>query len=105
MYFIINKSLVTNQSSIKENSSVLQSRLNEQYKNKHLGLNPNLPIEDEYIENLLKQIHFMNMEIKLLKEKQSQSDNNTLWGIVNRTNEPLVKNIIISQEKYQEMKR
>ena len=34
-----------------------------------LGLNPNLNIEDEYIENLLKQIHFMNMEIKLLKEK------------------------------------
>lgn len=31
------------------------------------GLNPNLNIEDEYIENLLKQIHFMNMEIKLLK--------------------------------------
>lgn len=26
-----------------------------------LGLNPNLNIEDEYIENLLKQIHFMNM--------------------------------------------
>lgn len=50
-----------------------------------LGLNPNLNIEDEYVENLLKQIHFMNMEIKLLKEKQAQSDNNALWGIVNRT--------------------
>lgn len=38
-----------------------------------MGLNPNLNIEDSYIENLLKQIHFMNMEIKLLKEKQQQS--------------------------------
>lgn len=26
-----------------------------------MGMNPNLNIEDEYIENLLKQIHFMNM--------------------------------------------
>lgn len=38
-----------------------------------MGLNPNVNIEDEYIENLLKQIHFMNMEIKLVKEKQAQS--------------------------------
>ena len=35
-----------------------------------LGMNPNMNFEDEYIENLLKQIHFMNMECKLLKEKQ-----------------------------------
>jgi len=59
-----------------------------------MGLNPNLNIEDEYVENLLKQVHFMNMEIKLLKEKQSQSDNNALWGIINRTKEPLIKNIV-----------
>jgi hypothetical protein len=26
-----------------------------------IGLNPNLNIEDEYIENLLKQTHFLNM--------------------------------------------
>ena len=31
-----------------------------------IGLNPNLNIEDEYIENLLKQTHFLNMEIKLM---------------------------------------
>ena len=33
-----------------------------------LGLNPNLNvnIEDEYIENLLKQIHFLGLEIKLM---------------------------------------
>jgi hypothetical protein len=31
-----------------------------------IGLNPNLNIEDEYIENLLKQVHFLNMEIKLV---------------------------------------
>ena len=47
----------------------------------------------------------MNMEIKLLKEKQSQSSNNALWGIVNRTNEPLIKNIVDSSTKYQDMKK
>lgn len=31
-----------------------------------LGMNPNLNVEDEYIENLLKQIHFLGLEIKLL---------------------------------------
>jgi hypothetical protein len=69
-----------------------------------MGLNPNLNIEDSYIENLLKQIHFMNMEIKLLKEKQQQSENNALWSVINRTNQPLVMDIIESSEKYQEMK-
>ena len=66
-----------------------------------MGLNPNLAMEDEYIENLLKQIHFMNMEIKLLKEKQQQSNDNALWGVVNRTKQPLVANIVESSEKYQ----
>ena len=47
----------------------------------------------------------MNMEIKLLKQKQSQSDGNSLWGIVNRVNEPLVKNIVDSNQKYQTMKK
>jgi hypothetical protein len=70
-----------------------------------MGMNPNLNIEDEYIENLLKQIHFMNMEIKLIKEKQSQSDGNALWGIVNRTNMPMVNNIVQSSQKYQVMKK
>jgi len=41
------------------------------------------------------------MEIKLLKEKQAQSNNNALWGIVNRTDKPLIKNIVDSSQKYQ----
>lgn len=31
-----------------------------------IGLNPNVPLEDEYIQNLQKQIHFMDLEIKLM---------------------------------------
>ena len=47
----------------------------------------------------------MNMEVKLLKEKQAQSEGNFLWSIINRANEPLVKNIVDSNEKYQSMKK
>ena len=34
--------------------------------NEGMGLNPNINIEDEYIENLLKQVHFLGLEIKLM---------------------------------------
>jgi len=39
-----------------------------------IGLNPNVTLEDEYIQNLQKQIHFMDLEIKLMKEKQQQEE-------------------------------
>jgi hypothetical protein len=39
-----------------------------------IGLNPNVPLEDEYIQNLQKQIHFMDLEIKLMKEKSQQEE-------------------------------
>jgi len=39
-----------------------------------IGLNPNVALEDEYIQNLQKQIHFMDLEIKLMKEKQAQEE-------------------------------
>ena len=34
--------------------------------NEGLGLNPNINVEDEYIENLLKQVHFLGLEINLM---------------------------------------
>jgi hypothetical protein len=34
-----------------------------------LGTNPNVNVEDEYISNLQQQIHFMELELKILKEK------------------------------------
>lgn len=47
----------------------------------------------------------MNMEIKLMKEKQMNSDSNALWGMINRTNQPVVTNIVQSSQKYQDMKK
>ena len=34
-----------------------------------MGTNPNTAVEDEYISNLQQQIHFMELELKILKEK------------------------------------
>jgi hypothetical protein len=47
----------------------------------------------------------MNMEVKLLKEKQAQSEGNSLWGVINRSSQPLVSNIVDSNQKYQNMKK
>ena len=38
-------------------------------RSKALGENPNQSAEDEYIMNLQQQIHFMELELKILKEK------------------------------------
>ena len=34
-----------------------------------LGANPNMDETDEYIVNLQQQIHFMELELKILREK------------------------------------
>lgn len=36
---------------------------------KIIGDNPNMNVEDEYIGNLQQQVHFMELELKILKEK------------------------------------
>jgi len=73
-----------------------------------IGLNPNLNVEDEYIENLQKQIHFMDLEIKLLKEKQAQDE--ALGGNYNFTKiglkdgKPPVDHIMTATNKIKQMK-
>ena len=47
----------------------------------------------------------MNLEIKLIKEKQAKSDGNALWGVINRTGQPYISNIVESSKKYDEMKK
>jgi len=37
-----------------------------------LGMNPNTKIPDEYVDNLMKQIHFMKLELNLLQQKQDE---------------------------------
>jgi hypothetical protein len=73
-----------------------------------LGMNPNLTVEDEYIQNLVKQIHFMDLEIKLMKEKQTQDE--ALGGNFNfqkiglREGIAPTDHIYMATHKYKDMK-
>lgn len=47
-----------------------------------IGANPNMRMADgdEYIENLQQQIHFMDLELKILKEKVTENDKSSGIG-------------------------
>ena len=45
-----------------------------------IGANPNKPDGEEYIDNLQQQIHFMDLELKILKEKVTEDDKNSGIG-------------------------
>lgn len=57
-----------------------------------IGVNPNKNVEDEYIHNLQQQMHFMELEIKLLKEKVIEDDEASGIGS------------LFNDEKYSEMR-
>jgi len=73
-----------------------------------IGLNPNIPLEDEYIQNLQKQIHFMDLEIKLMKEKQAQEEalggNYQFAKIGIADGKPSVDHIMTATTKLKKMK-
>ena len=78
---------------------------NSKYNDNGIGYNPNEEIENEYIENLLKQVHFMNLEIKLLKEKGEDNRNRLgISGFLQQDGKQLVDHVILSKDKYQQMK-
>jgi len=73
-----------------------------------IGLNPNIQLEDEYISNLQKQIHFMDLEIKLMKEKQVQEEalggNYQFAKIGLNDGKPSMDHILTTTSKLKQMK-
>jgi len=72
-----------------------------------IGLNPNVQLEDEYIQNLQKQIHFMDLEIKLMKEKQAQEEalgGNYQFAKIGLDGKPSVDHILTTTSKLKGMK-
>jgi len=67
-----------------------------------MGENPNA-IEDEYIENLQQQIHFMELELKLLKEKQDEEEKSGGAGGVFIDEKTATQHLTLLKEKYQKM--
>lgn len=67
-------------------------------------MNPNKNIEDEYIHNLQQQMHFMEMELKLLKEKVIEDEKSSGIGSLFNDEKSSFQHIDILKQKYNEMR-
>lgn len=70
-----------------------------------LGKNPNLEPEAEMIENLQQQIHFMDLERKILKEKVVEDEKNSGIGSLYDDEKTSHQHISQLKLKYRDMKR
>lgn len=70
-----------------------------------LGANPNANIEDEYISNLQQQIHFMELELKILKEKVIDDEKKSGIGSLFDDEKSSFQHINLLKQKYQKMRR
>jgi len=70
-----------------------------------LGQNPNLPVEDEYISNLQQQIHFMELELKILKEKVVDDEKKSGIGSLFDDEKSSYQHIQQLKDKYQKMRQ
>lgn len=69
-----------------------------------LGMNPNKNIEDEYIHNLQQQMHFMEMELKLLKEKVIEDEKSSGIGSLFNDEKTSFQHIDLLKQKYNQMR-
>jgi len=70
-----------------------------------LGTNPNLNVEDEYISNLQQQIHFMELEMKILKEKVVEDEKKSGIGSLFDDEKSSYQHISLLKQKYAKMRR
>ena len=70
-----------------------------------IGQNPNQEIEDEYIQNLQQQMHFMDLELKILKEKVVEDEKNTGIGSLFNDDKNSHQHISLLKEKYAQMRK
>lgn len=70
-----------------------------------LGANPNSTVEDEYIANLQQQIHFMELELKILKEKVVEDEKKSGIGSLFDDEKSSFQHIMLLKQKYTLMQR
>lgn len=70
-----------------------------------LGHNPNQSVEDEYISNLQQQIHFMELELKILKEKVVEDEKKSGIGSLFDDEKSSFQHISLLKQKYTKMRR
>ena len=83
----------------------MQFRGQDKAYEEKLGKNPNRNFEDEYIENLQQQIHFMELELKILKEKVIEDEKKSGIGSLYDDDKTSHQHIQLLKTKYAKMKR
>ena len=71
----------------------------------YLGNNPNGNVDDEYISNLQQQIHFMELELKILKEKVVEDEKKSGIGSLFDDEKSSFQHISLLKQKYTKMRR
>lgn len=72
--------------------------------NPTLGGNPNHSVEDEYISNLQQQVHFMDLELKILKEKVVDDEKKSGIGSLFDDEKTSHQHINLLKTKYMQMR-
>jgi len=73
--------------------------------NPSLGNNPNSNVEDEYIGNLQQQVHFMDLELKILKEKVVDDEKGSGIGSLFDDDKSSHQHIHLLKTKYMDMRK
>jgi hypothetical protein len=72
-------------------------------ENKMQFYNPNDPVADEYIENLQQQLHFMDLEFKILREKVMEDEKKSNIGSLYDDDKTSHQHISLLKNKYAKM--
>jgi hypothetical protein len=88
-----------------KSTNTVQFRGQDKGKDQSLGANPNSTIEDEYIGNLQQQVHFMELELKILKEKVVDDEGNSGIGGLFDDEKTSHQHIDLLKTKYIAMRR
>jgi len=70
-----------------------------------LGQNPNQFIREEYISNLQQQVHFMELEMKILREKVLEDEKKSGIGSLFDDDKKPHQHIVLLKEKYMQMRK
>lgn len=83
----------------------MQFRGQDKNREATLGQNPNATIEDEYISNLQQQVHFMELELKILKEKVIEDEKKSGIGSLFDDEKTSHQHILLLKTKYMQMRK
>jgi hypothetical protein len=88
----------------KYNSTHVTFRGQDKEVANSLGGNPNMNVEEEYIANLQQQVHFMDLELKILKEKVTEEGSQGIAALFD-DDKTSHQHIQLLKTKYQQMRK